>query len=120
MPNRILVGLAIAAGLMNPVAALVAVGEHIKNAEPVMLALFAVPWLIGAFLVQRGRSTTGAIVVGALALLDLAAAPTWHRTTALDWSTQAVAVGLAAACLTLLSAVLARRYRGARRTAAVR
>ena len=113
MNTRPLIYLAIALGLSNPVAAIIASVEHMPDSEPVMLALFVIPWLVGAELLRRGKITAGAIVVGLLSVLDLVSFPGWTRTSAVDWASQCTAAVLAAACLTVSITVLVRRHRGA-------
>jgi hypothetical protein len=120
MHTRILIALSIAAGLMNPVAAVISVAEHQKNSEPVMLVLFVLPWLAGAYLIARGKQTAGVIVVGVLSLFELAVAPTWHRHTVADWTSQAVSVVILAACFAGCAALLVQRYRTARPAGALR
>jgi hypothetical protein len=120
MHTRILIALSIAAGLMNPVAAVIALAQHQKNSEPVMLALFVLPWLAGAYLVARGRRTAGATVVGLLALFELAVSPTWHRSTVADWASQSVSVAVVAGCFAGSVALLVQRYRAARPAGALR
>jgi uncharacterized membrane protein YhaH (DUF805 family) len=120
MNNKILIALAVLAGLMNPVAALIADSEHQKNSEPVMLTLFVIPWLVGAFLVHRGRRTAGAIVLGLFALLTLLMAPTWKRTSAADWSVQAIASVAAVGVLVGAVALLVQRFRTPKLSGALR
>lgn len=111
MNIRKLAALAIALGLVNPITAIITSVEHVRGSEPAMLAVFAVPWFVGAWLLMRGRVMAGAIVVGLLALLDLVSSPTWKRTTALDWTVQALAVLGALVGLATVVAVLVRRHR---------
>jgi hypothetical protein len=120
MKNRTLIGLAIAAGVMNPVAAVISVSEHMKDSEPVLLALFVLPWLVGAYLIRRGKLVPGAILISLLALLDLVSAPGWQRSTVLDWTSQSLATALAAGCLAGSIVVLVRRERPAGLTGALR
>jgi hypothetical protein len=120
MHTRILIALSIVAGLMNPVAAVIAVTQHQKDSEPVMLALFVLPWLAGAYLIRRCKVTAGSLVVGLLALLELAAAPTWQRHTAADWASQSVAVAVVAGCFAGSVTVLLQRYRATRPAGALR
>jgi hypothetical protein len=117
MQTRILIALSVLAGLMNPVAAVIAVAEHQKDSEPVVLALFVLPWLVGAYLIHRGKVMAGAVVVGLLALLEIAAAPAWHRSTAADWASQSVAAVFVIGCFIGSVALLVERYRSARPTA---
>jgi len=120
MYNRMLPALAIALGLINPVTAVITSVEHVKGSEPVMLAAFALPWVVGAWVLMRGRVTAGAITIGVLALLDLVSAPTWNRTSALDWAVQAIAVAGAAVCLASVIIVLMQRHRAPALTGAAR
>jgi len=111
MNIRILTVLAVALGLANPAAAIVTSVEHVPDSQPVMLALFVLPWLVGAALLQRRKVTAGAIVVGVLSLLDVVSFPGWTRTSALDWTTQSISAAAAAVCLTLAIATLVRSHR---------
>jgi hypothetical protein len=112
MNIRILTALAVALGLAEPATAIITSVEHVPNTEPVMLAVFLLPWLAGAVLLRRGKITAGAIVVGLLSLLNVVSFPGWTRTSALDWTTQSIGAAAAAVCLTLAITVLVRRYRG--------
>ena len=120
MNTRILIAGGVVAGLMNPIAAVISASEHQKDAAPVLLALFAIPWLVGAYLLHRGQRTAGAIVLGVLALLTLVQAPSWKRGSTADWTAQLVAVAACAAVLVGAVAVLVRRYRSPRLSGAVR
>jgi hypothetical protein len=120
MNPRTLTALAVVLGLANVVAAIVTGIEHVPNSEPVMLALFVIPWLAGAELLRRGRLTAGAIVVGLLSVLDVVSFPGWKRTSALDWATQSVTAALAAVSLAIAVAVLVRRHRSPLVAGAVR
>jgi hypothetical protein len=120
MNTRTLIALAIAAGVMNPVAAVISVSEHMKDSEPVLLALFVLPWLAGAYLIRRGKLVPGGVVISLLALLDLVSAPGWQRTSVLDWTSQGIAAALAACCLAGSIVVLVRRGRSAALAGAAR
>ena len=111
MNTRTLMVLAVALGLVNPITAVITTVEHVPNTEPVMLAAFVLPWLVGAALVRRGRVTAGAIVIGLLSLLNLVSAPGWTRTSVLDWVVQGLAVAGSLVCLATVIAVLAQRHR---------
>lgn len=110
---RTLILLAVILGLGNPAAAVITSVEHVKGSEPVFLALFVLPWLVGAELLRRGKTTAGAIVVGLLSLLDVVSFAGWTRTSALDWATQSFAAAASAVALTLCITVLVHRQRGA-------
>jgi hypothetical protein len=112
MNVRILTVLAVALGLAEPATAIITSVEHVPNSEPVMLVLFLIPWLVGAALLQRGKVTAGAIVVGLLSLLDVVSFPGWTRTSALDWTTQLICAAAAAVCLMLAITTLVRQHRG--------
>lgn len=120
MNTRILIIAGLVGGLMNPIAAAISASEHQKDSAPVILALFVIPWLVGAYLVHRGRRTAGAVVLGVLALLTLVQAPSWKRGSAADWTTQMIAVAASAAVLVGVVAVLVQRYRGPRVAQAAR
>jgi hypothetical protein len=109
---RILTVLAVALGLAGPATAIITSLEHVPNSEPVMLALFLIPWFVGAALLQRRNVTAGAIVIGLLSLLDVVSFPGWTRTSALDWTTQSIGAVAAAVCLTLAITTLVRQHRG--------
>lgn len=112
MNIRILTVLAVALGLAEPATAIITSVGHVPSSEPVMLALFLLPWLAGAALLRRGKITTGAIVVGLLSLLDVVSFPGWTRTSALDCTTQSIGAAAATVCLTLAITVLVRQQRG--------
>ena len=120
MNTRTLIPLAVAAGLMSPVAAVITSVEHQKDSEPVMLALFVIPWLVGAYLVRRGKLTAGAAVIAVLSLLELATAPTWKRQTVADWTSQSIGAVLTVGCLVCVVTLLVQRYRSPRLSGAVR
>ena len=109
--NRTLIALAVGLGLINPLTAIIVAAEDVPNAEPVMLAVFVLPWLVGAELIRRRKMTAGAIVVGLLSLVNVVSFPGWTRTSALDWTVQIVAATGALACLTLAATVLVQRTR---------
>jgi hypothetical protein len=112
MNNRLLVGLAVALGLMNPVAAITAAIEDMPDSEPVMLALFVIPWLVGAELLRRNKIVAGGVLVSLLSLLNIISAPGWHRDTAADWTEQILAASGAVACLAVAVTMIVRRHRG--------
>ena len=109
--RRTLIALAVALGLVNPLTALIVTVEDVPNAEPVVLALFVIPWLVGAELIRRGKLTAGAIVVGLLSLVNVVSFPGWTRTSALDWTVQIAAATGAVVCLALAVRTLVRRNR---------
>jgi hypothetical protein len=119
-PNRILMALAVALGLINPITAVIVTVEDVPNSEPVMLALFVLPWLVGAELVRRGRLTAGSIVLGLLSLVNVISFAGWTRTSALDWTVQSLAAAGGLACLAVAVSVLMQRHRAATPAGAVR
>ena len=108
--NRILMSLAVVLGLINPLTAIIVTVEDVPNAEPVMLAFFVLPWLVGAELVRRGKLTAGPVVLGLLSLVNVVSFAGWTRTSALDWIVQSVAATGAAACLAIAITTLVRRH----------
>jgi hypothetical protein len=120
MNNRLLAVLAVALGLMNPIAAITAAIEKMPNCEPVFLALFVIPWLVGAELLRRNKVVVGGVLVALLSLLDIVSAPGWRRDSAADWVEQILAAGGAVVCLTVAVTLIARRYRSPLSAAQVR
>lgn len=120
MYHRILILLAVVLGLDEPATAIITSVEHVKGSEPVLLALFVLPWLIGAELLRRGKATAGAIVVGLLSLLEVVSFAGWTRTSALDWATQSFAAAASAVALVLSITLLVRQHRGIVAAGAVR
>lgn len=120
MNTRILTVLAVALGLANPLAAVITSVEHVPDSEPVALALFVIPWLVGAALVARARITAGAIILGLLSVVDVVSFPGWKRTSALDWTGQSITALAAAVCLAGAVTVLVRHQRGAVPAGAIR
>lgn len=111
MNTRILVALAVALGLVGPLTAVITTVEHVPGTEPVMLTVFMIPWVVGAELIRRARVTPGAIVIGLLSLLNMVSAPGWKRTSALDWTVQAIAAAGSVAALALAVTLLVQRHR---------
>lgn len=109
--NRSLIGLTIGLGLLNPIAALITTVEDTPNAEPVMLTLFVLPWLVAAELVRRGKTVAGAVLAGLLSLLNIVSFPGWTRTSVADWASQIAAGAGAVVCLALAAYVITRRAR---------
>lgn len=117
MNPRLLIALAVALGALN-VAAAVTVGlEHLKDSEPVMLALFTVPWLVGAELVRRGRLVAGAVVLSLMSLMVIVSAPGWKHGGAADLAEQIASAVGAAGCLAVAVTLIVRRHRGSAVTA---
>lgn len=108
--NQILIRLGVVMGLLNPVAALITQLENGKNSEPVLLALFVIPWFVGAELVRR-RTIAGPVVIGLLSLFDVFSFPGWRRSSVADWSTELLALAGAITCLGLAVTVLVQRTR---------
>jgi hypothetical protein len=115
MSTRTFTVLIVVMGLCNPIAAIINVVEATPDSEPGLLAAFAIPWLVAAALVHFGKVTAGAIVAGTLAVMNLVNAPTWTRTSVLDWTTQSIGVLGAAVCLVLAVRILVQRFRTAER-----
>lgn len=111
MNNRLLVVLAVALGLMNPIAAITATIENMPDSEPVMLALFVIPWLVGAELVRRNKIVVGGVLLSLLSLLNIVSAPGWRHDSAADWVEQVLAATGAVACLAVAVLLIVRRYR---------
>lgn len=74
---------------------------------------FAVLYLVGAFLVYRGRLVAGSILVSALSLFELANYPFWAKSGAFDWAFDTFAAVAAAATLVSVVWMLASRRRTA-------
>jgi hypothetical protein len=109
--SRNLIALAVLLGLINPIAAITTAVENTPNSEPVMLALFVIPWLIGAELVRRGKLVVGGVVLSLLSLVNIVSFPGWRRDSAADWTEQIVSGAAAVLCLGLAVTLMARRNR---------
>jgi hypothetical protein len=99
MSQRATSALMIAAGLLGAlefVDAGVIWKENYPDAEPLLAVAFGVLFLSGLALVRTGRVVAGAVLVGVLAMFELVTAPSWARHNALDWTSQGVAVAVAA------------------------
>ena len=72
---------------------------------------FGVLFLVGAFLVYRGRVVAGSILVSALSLFELANYPFWAKSGAFDWAFDTLVAVAAAATLVSVVWMLASRRR---------
>jgi hypothetical protein len=73
--------------------------------------VFAVLFLLAAWLLRSGRVMAGAIFCGVLCLFEVVEFPSWHKHGALDWVYQSAFAVVSLAGLIAVIAVLADRLR---------
>lgn len=112
MNNRLLAGLALVLGALNLAAAITVSSEHLKDSEPVVLALFTIPWLVGAELVRRGKLVVGAVLLSLMSLTVIVSAPGWKHGGAADLAEQIASAIGAAVCLVVAVTLVVRHHRG--------
>jgi multisubunit Na+/H+ antiporter MnhE subunit len=103
--------LAVALALGELVTMVITMAENVSGSEPAMFSVSAAIWLGGAYLVRRGNTLTGSIVIALFALFHLASYPMWKRTSALDWVWQSTYAAASLACLGAALIVLVERVR---------
>jgi uncharacterized protein involved in response to NO len=93
-----------ALGIGELVTAVINWREHTPDSEPVLLALFALPWLAAYLLLRAGRIATGAIVSGLLCALIAVSFMGWRHHTTLDriWQIGYAAVALGGLVLSIV------------------
>src|SRR5512140_1590046 len=105
--------------LLVTIAALLGAGEF-ENTFTISFwegaAVFSVLFLLAAIWTRRG-GLGGPILAGALSVFELQAYPTWKSTGLEDQITQAAFAAVAAACLCVAVAVVAKTIAGRRHTA---
>ena len=115
---------------LTVLAAVMAAGEVISSiviwreaypdSQPLFALAFAALYALAAWLLRSGRVVAGAVLTGLLCLFEVVTAPTWQRSSALDWSTQILFGGIALIGVFVAAAVLVTRVRSARAGAGVR
>ena len=91
MPGRTLTALTVLAlvlGVGEFGSALMIQLQGYPDAVPAFAVGFGVVFLLGAWLLRRGRVTAGTILVGIFCLLEVVQFPGWTRHNALDWIVQ--------------------------------
>jgi hypothetical protein len=102
------VSLALAAG--EAIASVVIWREAYPDSAPLVVLAFALPFLLAAGLVRRGRVVVGALITGALCVFQLVEYPGLVRHNAFDWTFQSAFAVLSLAGLVLaVAAVVAGR-----------
>ena len=85
--------------------------ENYAGSVPSFAVLFAGLFFAGAWLLHKGRVTSGATLVGLLTLFEIVSFTGWQKQNTYDWVSDIVFVALSAVTLVLAVVVLVTRRR---------
>jgi hypothetical protein len=120
MRSRSVIILTLVAGVMaigELGSSIIIAVENYRDSMPLGAVLFAGFFLVAAWLLRRGRVTSGTVFLGLLCLFEVVAFPGWQRHNALDWAYQTIFGAVALAGLAAAIVVLGSRRRSAEITA---
>jgi hypothetical protein len=105
-PVTVLTKLAVVMAIGECISAVVITIENYAGSVPEFAVVFAALFFTGAWLLYRGRTVGGALLVGFLTVFEIVSFPSWQKHNAYDWVSGSVYVVLAAITLACAIGVL--------------